>query len=367
MFRLGTSLSFFLKSNTSKYSIPNIGTGLFVIWLLLLNLGIDNTMKKLETTFAGLNLRNPFIVSSSNLTNSAEKNEKWEEAGAGAVVLKSLFEEEIEAEAEWMNQGGHAEELDYLQTYQRAHRLEEYLRLINETKAVCTIPIIASINCYRFTGWTDFAKQIEEAGADGIELNIMSINADTDEEYGTFEREHIEIVKKIKQAINIPCIVKLGKNLTGLLPLLHQLYAQGASGAVLFNRMATPDINLKTMMYSRGEVLGSPADLYESLRWIGLASDRVPKFSYAASGGVQNGESMIKALLVGASAVEVCSVLYKKGAEAIQEMLQTLEAWMDAHNYRHISDFKGMMNAGKTGGGSVFERTQFFKHFGNYE
>ena len=122
-------------------------------------------MKRLETTFAGLKLKNPFIVSSSNLTNTAEKNKKWEDAGVGAVVLKSLFEEEIEAEAGWMQEGIHAEELDYLQTYQRAHRLEEYLRLIQETKAACTIPVIASINCSRLTEWTDFAKQI---GSDQI-------------------------------------------------------------------------------------------------------------------------------------------------------------------------------------------------------
>ena len=201
-------------------------------------------MNKLRTTFAGLNLKNPFIVSSSNLTNSAQKNKKWEDAGAGAIVLKSLFEEEIEAEADWMNAGAHAEELDYLQAYHRAHRLDEYLHLIKETKALCTIPVIASINCYRLTEWTDFAKQIEQAGADALELNIMSIPTDVDYEYGAFEREHIEIAKKIKQTVSIPFIVKLGKNLTNPLPLIHQLYAQGAAGVVLFNRMVTPDIHL---------------------------------------------------------------------------------------------------------------------------
>ena len=324
-------------------------------------------MKRLETTFAGLKLRNPFIVSSSNLTNSAQKNKKWEDAGAGAIVLKSLFEEEIESEADYMNESAHAEELDYLQAYQRAHRLEEYLNLIKETKSVCTIPIIASINCFRLAEWTEFATQMEKAGADAIELNIMSVIADVDYEYGVFEREHIEIVKKIKEQVKIPVIVKLGKNLTNPLPLINQLYANGASGVVLFNRMVTSDINLKTLSYGRGEVLGSSTDLYESLRWIGLASDRVPKLSYAASGGVSNGEAMIKALLVGASAVEVCSVLYKKGIEAIPEMLQTLEEWMKANNYQQVSDFRGMMNAGKTGGGAAFERTQFFKHYGKYE
>ena len=143
-------------------------------------------MKTLETNFAGLKLRTPFIVSSSNLTNSAEKNKKWEDAGAGAVVLKSLFEEEIEAEADWMNEGAHAEELDYLKAYHRAHRLEEYLNLLKETKQACTIPVIASINCYRLTEWTEFAKQIEQAGADAIELNIMSVNTEISDEYGAF-------------------------------------------------------------------------------------------------------------------------------------------------------------------------------------
>jgi dihydroorotate dehydrogenase (fumarate) len=239
--------------------------------------------------------------------------------------------------------------------------------LIKDTKAVCTIPVIASINCFRLTEWTDFAKQIEQAGADAIELNIMSVNTEICDEYGHFEQLHVEILEKIKQTVSLPVIVKLGKNLSQPLTLVHQLYAHGASGVVLFNRMVTPDINLKTMTFGRGEVLGSSTDLYESLRWIGLASHRVPKLTYAASGGVQDGESMIKALLVGASAVEVCSVLYKKGAEAISEMLQTLETWMEANNYEQIADFKGMMNAGKTGGGAAFERTQFFKHYGKYE
>ena len=324
-------------------------------------------MKRLETTFAGLRLKNPFIVSSSSLTNSAEKNRKWEEAGAGAVVLKSLFEEEIEAEADWMNHGTHAEELDYLQTYQRAHRLDEYLRLIKKTKAMCTIPVIASINCYRLTEWTDFAKQIEKAGADAIELNIMSVCSELDYEYGAYERLHIEIVKKIKQVVSLPVIVKLGRNLTNPMPLIHQLYANGVAGVVLFNRMAAPDFNIETLNFANAEALGYPSDLYESLRWVGLASERVPNLSYAVSGGVADGASLVKALLAGASAVEVCSVLYRYGAPQVQEMLAFLSGWMTQFRFTNVSDFKGLMNAGKTGGGAAFERTQFFKQFGKYE
>ena len=324
-------------------------------------------MKRLETTFAGLRLKNPFIVSSSNLTNSAEKNKKWEDAGAGAVVLKSLFEEEIEAEADGMNEGVHAEELDYLQTYQRAHRLEEYLRLIKETKAVCTIPVIASINCYQLTGWTDFAKQIEEAGADAIELNIMSVNAEAEEEYGTFECMHVQIVQKIKQVVRLPIIVKLGRNLTNPIPLIHQLYANGVAGVVFFNRMAASDFNIDTLKFTRAEVLGQPSDLYESLRWVGLASERVPNLSYAVSGGVADGASLVKALLAGAFAVEVCSALYRHGVPQVQEMLAFLSEWMVQHNYTKVSDFKGLMNARKTGSASAFARSQFFKQFGKYE
>lgn len=324
-------------------------------------------MKRLETNFAGLNLRNPFIVSSCNLTNTPEKNKKWEDAGAGAVVLKSLFEEEIEAEADWMQEGIHAEEWDYLKTYQRAHRLKEYLKLVRETKAVCTIPVIASINCFRLTEWTEFAKQIEQAGADALELNIMSVCSEVDEEYGAFERRHVEIVKKIKEPISIPVIVKLGKNLTNPLLLVHQLYANGASGVVMFNRMASPDIFLKDMTYVKGEILGSPSDLYESLRWVGLASHKVPNLSYAISGGVADGASIVKSLLVGASVVEVCSALYREGTGVVKNMLSYVEEWMEANGYERISDFKGMMNAGKTGGGTAFERSQFFKTFGKYE
>ena len=324
-------------------------------------------MKRLETTFAGLKLKNPFIVSSCNLTNSAEKNKKWEDSGVGAVVLKSLFEEEIEAEADWVNDGTHAEELDYLQTYYRAHRLEEYLRLIKETKALCSIPVIASINCYQLTGWTDFAKQIQQAGADAIELNIMSVCSELDYEYGAYERLHIDIVQKIRQVVSLPIVVKLGRNLTNPMPLIHQLYAHGVAGVVLFNRMASPDFNIDTLKFANAEALGHPSDLYESLRWVGLASERVPALSYAASGGVTDGASLVKALLAGASAVEVCSALYRHGVPQVQEMLAFLSEWMARHDFKKISDFKGLMNAQKTGSASAFARSQFFKQFGKYE
>ena len=159
----------------------------------------------------------------------------------------------------------------------------------------------------------------------------------------------------------------LGKNLTNPLRLIHQLYAHGVAGVVLFNRMVNTDIDTYNKTYSMGEVFSHPTDLYDSLRWTGLASHHVPKLTYAVSGGVSDGLAMVKAILAGASAVEVCSALYRDKSKTIHHMLTLLENWMENNGYETISDFKGIMNAGKTGGGAAFERTQFFKHFGRYE
>ena len=320
-------------------------------------------MNKLETTYAGLKLKNPFIVSSSGLTDSAEKNKKWEDAGAGAVVLKSLFEEEIEAESAQMQQEAHAEEMDYLQFYHRAHRLETYLNLVRETKRVCTIPVIASINCYRNADWTEFAKSIEMAGADALQLNIMSVCSDLDYTFGAFEQAHIDILKQVKATVNIPVIVKLGSHFTNVVPLVHQLYANGAAAVTLFNRMVSPDINLNTMTYTSGELLGQPAELSEVIRWTGLVSARVPQLQLSASGGVADGAAMVKAILAGATVVEVCSALYRHGADHIAKSLQFVELWMQKQNYTSLDQFRGSMNAAKAGAIDTFERTQFFKNY----
>ena len=170
-------------------------------------------MATLETTFAGLKLRNPIIVSSSGLTDSAAKNQKLSEAGAGAIVLKSLFEEQIMMEADWLGDPNmYPEGSDYLVGYIREHKLGEYLNLIKESKKVCNIPIIASINCYQNADWVEFAAKIEEAGADALEINILALQTDVQYTYGTFEQRHIDILSHIKKTVKIPVIMKLGDN-----------------------------------------------------------------------------------------------------------------------------------------------------------
>ena len=325
-------------------------------------------MATLETTFAGLKLRNPIIVSSSGLTDSAAKNQKLSEAGAGAIVLKSLFEEQIMMEADWMGDPNmYPEGSDYLVGYIREHKLAEYLTLIKESKKECSIPIIASINCYSDSEWVDFAKQIQEAGADALEINILALQSDVQYTYGSFEQRHIDILRHIKQTVTIPVIMKLGDNLTNPVALIDQLYANGAAAVVLFNRFYQPDINIENMEQVSGEVFSTSADLATPLRWIGIASSVVNKIDYAASGGVANPEAVVKVILAGASAVEVCSAIYQNTNAFIGESTRFLSAWMERKGFNNIAQFKGKLNIKDVQGINTFERTQFLKYFGKKE
>lgn len=325
-------------------------------------------MADLKTTFAGLTLKNPIIVSSSGLTDSAAKNARLEAAGAGAIVLKSLFEEQIMLEADRLrNPSYYAEGSDYLAEYIRSHKLAEYLELIKESKKVCSIPVIASINCYTDSEWVDFARQMEEAGADALEINILALQSDVRYTYGSFEQRHIDILQHVKKTIGIPVIMKLGDNLTNPVTLIDQLYANGAAAVVLFNRFYQPDIDIEKMEQTSGEVFSCPADLGRSLRWIGIASAQVNLIDYALSGGTHEAEDVVKSILAGASAVEVCSAIYQNTNSFINETNRFLSAWMERKGFERISQFKGKLNARDVEGINTFERTQFLKYFSNKE
>lgn len=322
-------------------------------------------MTDLKTTFAGLSLKNPIIISSSGLTNSVGKNKKLAEEGAGAIVLKSLFEEQILLEADQLKDPAfYPEASDYLEEYIREHKLSEYLELIKESKKACSIPIIASINCYTDSEWIDFAKKIEEAGADALEINILALQSEVHYQYGSFEQRHIDILRHVKKTIRIPVIMKLGDNLTNPIALIDQLHANGAAAVVLFNRFYQPDINIEKMEQISGEVFSNASDLTTPLRWIGIASSLVNKIDYAASGGVSTPEAVVKAILAGASAVEVCSAIYLNTNAFIKESTNFLSAWMERKGFKNITQFKGKLNSKDVQGINTFERTQFLKYFG---
>jgi len=326
-------------------------------------------MKTLETTYAGLKLKNPIIVSSSSLTDSAEKNKRLCEAGAGAIVLKSLFEEQIHLEVDDMEDfdpfvvGGND-----LSEYMRQHKLEEYFKLIRDTKKVVDIPVIASINAFGMGSWTEFAKKIEKAGADALEINILALQTSLDYQYGEFERKHINILKLIKKVVKIPVIMKLGDNFTNPVALIHQLRAHGADGVVLFNRFYPTDINIDKVEQCAGKAFTTEADFSKPLRWTGIASAAISNYSFAISGGVHDAAGVVKSILAGASAVEVCSAIYLKGNSIIKEMIDGLKEWMDTHTMDDISMFKGMLNMQyRNEHINTFERTQFLKYYGQFK
>ena len=318
----------------------------------------------LATTFAGLHLENPIIISSCGLTDSPLKNQQFSEAGAGAIVLKSLFQEQIMMEALWQGDANmYPEGSDYLVEYIRDHRLEEYLYLIRESKRLCQCPIIASINCYKENDWMDFATRIEDAGADALEINLLTLQTEKFYQYGTFEQRHIDILTRIKRIIHIPIIMKLGCNLTNPIALINQLQANEATGIVLFNRFYQPDIDIEKLAHTSGKVFSNESDFSNTLRWIGIASASIKQIDFAASGGIHIPQSIIKAILAGASAVEMCSAFYLNNSKIIQPYLHYIQGWMERHGMSTISQYKGILNVKDLKGINTFERTQFMKYF----
>ena len=321
-------------------------------------------MIDLTTTYAGMTLKSPFIVSSSGLTNSIERIRKIASAGAGGIVLKSLFEEQIMHEIGVMSDGsGHTEAEDYLRTYSRENSLENYLSLIREAKERVRIPVMASINCMKAKEWVDFAEQIQEAGADALELNIYLLPLDKDKNPREYENAYLDVVSGVKKRVDIPVIVKLGSGFTSITWMVDQIYKRGAAAVVLFNRFYTPDINTDDLSFGSSEVLSSPADIRHSLRWVGIISSRIARMDIAASTGVHSGMAAVKQILAGASAVQVCSVLYRNGIDYLREMVAEMRKWMEKRDYGSPDDFRGKMNYSNLSDPSVYERSQFIKYF----
>ena len=322
-------------------------------------------MINLSTEYAGLKLRNPLIAASSGLTNSISKIIKLDKAGVGAVVLKSLFEEQIDSHSEKLNlTSDYPEASDYINAYVEMNHVEKYLDLIREAKSLCNIPIIASINCYKVANWINFAKSIEDAGADALELNIFLINTG---QYGDryLEESYINIVREIKKIISIPIIIKIARTVSNLPGLVEKLEALGVSAVVLFNRFYQLDIDINAMEITSGPVFSHPEDFSETLRWTAITSGYVPNFNIACSYGVHKWEDIIKGLLAGATAMQLCSVLYEEGLEIIPEMINNLKDWMTQNNYKRIEEFRGKLSYLNIPNPALYERAQFMKYFSN--
>jgi len=321
-------------------------------------------MTDLSTTFAGLSMKSPIIVSSSGLTSSVDRIKKVAAAGAGAVVLKSLFEEQINHEIVDLAEGSNYPEADdYIRTYARENSLDQYLSLIRSAKEAVDIPIMASINCVSASEWIDFAGRIQEAGADALELNIYFLPIEKDKNPSEYEKGYLQLVSEVKKRTSLPLIVKLGSGFSNITWMVNQIYMRGAAAVVLFNRFYAPDIDTDEMTFGSAEVLSTPAELRNTLRWIGIVSSQVDQIDLAASTGVHSGMAVVKQILAGATAVQVCSVLYRNGLDYVKDMITEMKKWMEKNQYKSPADFRGKMNYGSLDDPSVYERAQFMKYF----
>ena len=320
-------------------------------------------MSQLETTYLGLKLKNPVIVGSSSLTSSVEKIKEIEAKGAGAVVLKSIFEEQIKFEAGKMANGSDSPEAwDYVNHYVKQNTIAEYLDLIKKAKEEVNIPIIASINCVSAKEWTGFAKSIEEAGADALEVNVFVLANDKNAPSEQYENVYFDLAEKLKNTIKIPFAFKLGQQFSNLVGFVQKL---NVPGVVLFNRFYAPDIDIDEMKFTSSEVFSTPADIRNSLRWVGIMSSKISDMDFAASTGVHDGKAVVKQILAGASAVQVCSTLYKNGIDHLEKIIQEVEEWMNKKGYNRITEFKGKMSYNQIEDPLVYERSQFMRYFSN--
>ena len=327
-------------------------------------------MADLTTNYMGLMLKNPLIIGSSGLTSTFEKIKELEANGAGAIVLKSIFEEEIlldtkhhldSASADKMIYSDQSETLDYIDIHIKEDSLNNYINLIKKCKSELLIPIIGSINCISNTEWINFAKKIENAGADGIELNIFLNPADTSDL--DFEKVYLSIITSVLKEVKIPVAVKFSQNFTKPYHFFTKVSETGIKGMVLFNRFYMPDIDLKTMSLKEADIFSSASEFNQVLRWVGILSGNV-KCSIAASTGIHDSSSMIKQILAGADAVQVVSAIYKHGPKYINDLLSGLEKWMDEKGFNYIDQFKAQINMVEGKNPAAYERMQFMKYFG---
>jgi dihydroorotate dehydrogenase (fumarate) len=324
-------------------------------------------MPNLKTKYLGLELKNPIIAASSGFTDTVDKIVDLEEKGCSAVVLKSIFEEEIlrEAEleaAEMMKNHEMRESFDYIDHHLKGLKINRYIDLINDAKKAVSIPVIASINCSSGHEWLYFAKNIVESGADAIELNMFILPSNPNKTAQDIEEQYLNILRKVRSEINIPVSVKTSYYFANLSNMMVKIAETGVEGIVMFNRQYSPDFDINELKLTRSNVLSSPKEQLLPLRWIALLSDKL-NCSIAASTGIHDGEDAIKMMLAGADVVQLASTLYRNGTSQITNIIKKLEEWMTIHKYDSISDFRGKMSFGNIENPHNWERVQFMKYF----
>ncbi len=325
-------------------------------------------MNKFNTKYMGLDLKNPLIISACSLTRDLEKVKKMEELGASAIILPSLFEEELTYDQEYIetftsqSQGFNPEAFNYFPEPKEYNNLEgeEYLEHLAKTKKAVSIPVFGSLNGVGLGGWTKYAKLMQEAGADGIELNIFHIPTDPNLTALDIENRYIDVLKKVKSEVTIPVAVKLNPFFSSLANMATKLDKAGADGLVLFNRFLEPDINLETLEIDPKLEFSSASEMRLPLHWTAILYSRVNS-SICAGRGVKNAEQMIKLIMAGADVVSIASILYQYGLPSIKTILLDAEKWMDEKEYESFNQMRGSMSYKNLSNPAQLERLNYMK------
>lgn len=327
----------------------------------------------LNTTYMGLNLRNPLMASASPLSQTVDGIRRLEEAGAGAVVMFSLFEEQLRQDAMEMdyllNAGAEsfAEALSYFpQGDEFQVGPSEYLDLLHQASSSCTIPIFGSLNGISREGWVDYARKMQDAGARGIELNVYYIPTDIHTTGVEVEQRYLDVLKAVKQAVTVPVAIKLSPFFSAIGNMARRLDEAGADALVLFNRFYQPDFDLEHLSVLPNLQLSTPHEIRLPLLWIAVLKGRV-KASLAATRGVYGATEVAKYLLAGADVVCMASALIKHGPKHMGVVLRELEQWMESKEYESVSQMKGAMSHASVADPTAFERANYIKILEKYK
>ena len=327
----------------------------------------------LSTTYLGLKLKNPLIVSASPLTKNIDNYKRLEDAGVAAIVNHSLFEEQITHEVgelqHYLNKGSesYAESLSYFPHVDDFNLgPEEYLTHIFKAKKAVKIPVIASLNARTEGGWVTFAKQIQQAGADALELNVYFMATNPDMDGRQVEQVYVDILEQVKSVVTIPVSIKIGPYFSAVANMAKRLDKAGADGLVLFNRFYQPDIDLEELNVVPNLELSSSYEMRLPLRWIGLLYGHV-KANLAGTTGIHSGKDVLKMVMSGADVTMLCSVLLHKGPAHAKVILQEMEDWMKEHEYVSITQMKGSMSQKSCINPETFERANYMRTLHSYK
>lgn len=328
---------------------------------------------ELKTKYLGIEIKNPIVPGASFLTEDLSNLKKMEECGAGAIVLGSLFEEQVIEEEKaidfYLNQGAEsfAEAISYfpsLKEYRTAP--DDYLNLIRRAKESLSIPVIASLNGISKGGWIKYAKEMEKAGADAIELNIYFIPTRLDETSEDIEKIYLETVSSVKESVKIPVVVKVSPYFSSFANMAFKLKNAGADGLVLFNRFYQPDFDIEELEVKPHLELSSSSSLRLALRWISILYDRI-EIDFSATNGVHTAKDAVKAIMAGASSVQLCAALYKNGIEYLNEIVKGIQDIGDKKGYSSINEMRGVLSQRKCPAPEAFERANYIKTLITYK